>query len=219
MGTPAAPTFLSETLRIAAELRRSNLTNEIKSAINDAITEADGDRYFFNEVRGDTFNTVYNTEMYDDMGLSEIDTMYLLYNSGPGGTPNANARLQIYPTNNQIMNDWTSSGAVIIGPPRRYARTVEMIRLYPIPDQVYVIAVDGYKGLTLLVDDNDTNNWLLNGELYIRALAKRNVLRDVIKDFKEASIFDAQAEDYKQDLIDRSTIRFAGNDELSGTQW
>lgn len=216
---PAPPTFLSLTLRIAKELNRSNLTDEIKNAINDAIVEADGDRYFFNEVRGFTFQTVPDTEMYVDMNLSEIDTMYLLYNSGPGGAPNPNARLQIYPTNNQIMNEWTSSGAVIIGPPRRYARTVQNIRLYPIPDQTYTITVDGYKGLTPLVNDGDVNDWLLNGELYIRALAKRNVLRDIIKDFKEASIFDAMAEDYKQDLIDRSTMRFSGNDELTGTQW
>lgn len=216
---PAAPTFLSETLRIAKELRRSNITDDIKNAINDAIVEADGDRYFFNEVRGATFLTVPNTEMYVDMSLSEIDTMYLMYNSGPGGTPNVNARLQIYPVNNQVMNEWTSSGAVIIGPPRRYSRTVMNIRLYPIPDQTYTITVDGYRGVTPLVNDDDSNNWLTQGELYIRALAKRNVLRDIIKDFKEAAVYDAMAETYKTDLIDRTTMRFEGNDELVGTQW
>ena len=219
MGNLAIPTFISEATRIAAELRRTNLTYEIKQAINDAITEADGDRYFFNEVRGLTFDTVYNQEMYDDLGLSEIDTMYLLYNSGPGGAPNANARLQIYPTNNNVMNDWTSSGAVIIGPPRRYARVTQQIRLYPRPDQVYVITVDGYKVLDLLVDDNDTNGWLQYGELYIRCLAKRNVLRDVIKDFREAAIYDAQAEAYRTDLLDRTTMRIGSEGNLETTQW
>jgi len=41
----------------------------------------------------------------------------------------------------------------------------------------------------------------------------------VIKDFREAAVYDAQAEVYRTDLLDRTTMRIGSEGNLETTQW
>lgn len=196
-----AGTFLDMVNRIAKELRRSNLTDEIKAAINDAIDEAADTRFYLNEVRGLTFPTVISQEYYDDLGIVEVDAFYYIQG-------NARYNLQLY---DNLDIDLIAAGNPVVGQTQIYSRQGTSFRLYPIPSAVFPVYIDGYSRLTPwpLVNDADTNNWMTFGEKYIRALAKAYLLKDVIRDYSEASILEAIAEDQQNQLIEETTSRIS----------
>lgn len=187
--------------RVVTELRRSNLVAEAKQAINDAIREAAKDRFYLNEVRGLNFPTVIGQEYYSDQGLVEIDALYYLQ-----GT----TRYNIYSRNN-IDADTYVEGNNPNGLPLSYSRQGMSIRLEPIPNAVVTVYADGYGKLTPypLVNDIDTNNWMTEGEAYIRALAKRNLLRDVVQNYGAARAMEAIAMDEKDLLEQQTSEQFA----------
>lgn len=193
-------TFLEMNTKIAADLRRSNLSTEIGVAINDAISEAAKTRFYFNEMHT-SFVTVPGTEYYPDMGLTEVDAAW--FNTG-------GARYNLATLNQLSAND-LSSGNITSGQLQELSRYGGQLRLYPIPNAVLTVYLDGYGKLapSPLINDADTNAWLNEGELYIRALAKRNVLRDVVRDYGEARVLEGVAEDYESTLIQDTTLRSA----------
>lgn len=196
--------------RVTSELRRSNMTAEAKNAINDAINEAAKTRFYFNEMRGVTFNTVASQEYYPDQGLVEIDTIYYVQ----GGT-----RYNLCLDNN-IDADARADGNIVNGQLESYSRQGTDLRLYPRPSTILPIYMDGYGKLAPwpLVNDGDTNNWMTYGERYIRALAKAILLKEVIRDYGEATALEAMAEDYKQQLVGETTLRI-GTGVVRPTQW
>lgn len=193
--------FITMVTRITTELRRSNMTTEAKNAVNDAITLASEDRFYFNEMRGLVFSTVIGQEYYDDMGFVEIDAMY--YTQG-------GARYNMYLDGN-LQADERADGNVTSGQPQSFSRQGTDFRIYPVPTDIYAISVDGYGKLAPnpLVSDTDTNNWLADGEMYIRALAKSIMLKDVIKDYGEATVLETIAMDHKQTLLDKTNSRIS----------
>lgn len=202
-------TFKQMRDRIAADLRRSNLDTEIGYAINDAIAEAAKQRFYFNEMHDLTFDTVALTERYDDKGLVEIDAAWYMQ-----GTTRYN--LEVY---NDLDANMLAEGNPVGGQLEYISRYGGQLRLYPIPNSVITVHLDGYGKLTPspLAADGDTNAWLADGELYIRALAKRNILRDVVRNYQEAAVLDGIADDYRMQLEMETTLRSAGDNTLQAT--
>lgn len=195
-------TFITMVNRIAAELVRSNITDQIKAAINDAVEEGAKNRFYFNEMRAVTFNTVAANEYYSDQGLVGIDMIYYWQ-----GT----TRMNMWEVNN-IDADLRAQGNIISsGQLDIWSRQGTDLRLFPVPTGIIAIYADGYGKLTPwpLTDDADTNNWMTYGERYIRALAKAVLYKDVIGDFGKATVFEAIAEDYRQSLDEETTERQA----------
>lgn len=205
-----AGTFLDIVTRTAAELRRSNMTTEIKAAINDAIEEAAKTRFYFNEMRGITFNTVVGQEYYPDLGLVEIDTLYYVQ----GGT-----RYNLFLESN-LQADCRADGNQVRGQLTSYARRGDELRLYPLPNVVVPVYADGYGKLTPypLVNDTDTNAWMTTGERLIRARAKAILMKEVIRDYGEATALEAIATDIETQLISETALRI-GTGTLEPTQW
>lgn len=193
-----AGTFIDMVNRITTELRRSNATADAKNAINDAISEAATDRFYFNEMTSTTFATVNGQEWYPDLGLVQLDAAWWL--NGP-------SRYNIDLVDNLCLDD-AAQGNVLGGQLQALSHYAGQFRLYPIPTSVFTIYLSGYGKLTPfpLVNDADTNAWLTEGELYIRALAKRNYYRDIVRDYGEARVCDTIAEDYKGRLNERTAI-------------
>lgn len=193
-------TLLQTATRIATELRRSNLLSEAKISIVDAIDEASKTRFYFNEMRI-SFDTIAGEEYYDDLGLVELDAVYYMQGS-------ARYNVEVI---NQIEMDDLASGSVSGGQLQSISRYQGRLRLYPIPSVIYTLNVDGYGRLLPdpLADDADTNEWLGAGENYIRALAKRNLTRDVVRDFGEARVWESVAEDYKQQLSEATATKMS----------
>lgn len=205
-----AGTFIDMVSRIATELRRSNMTTEIKFAINDAIAEAAKARFYFNEMRGVTFNTVIGQEYYSDQGLVEIDTLYYVQ----GGT-----RYNLYPENN-LEADMRADGNQVSGQLTSYSRQGQSLRLYPLPTAILPIYADGYGKLAPwpLTADADANEWMVSGERLVRAKAKAILLKDVLRDYGEATALEAIAGDYEATLAGETNQRFSTG-TLRPTQW
>lgn len=194
-----ADDFITMQTRIARELNRSNMSEDIQAAINDAIVEGAGTRFYFNEMRGQSFETVIGQEYYDDLGITEVDTMWWL---------NGTSRWNLNTDNNIDMNNY-ALGTVPNGPPTEFSRYGQQFRLYPIPNTVFQMNVEGYGKLMPwpLVGDSDTNAWMTEGERYIRAVAKRIILTDRIRDFGEAKVQDAIADDQLAQLVNKTSLR------------
>jgi len=202
--------FGTMVARIARELRRSNITADIKAAINDAIIEASKTRFYLNEMIGYTFNTVPGQEYYPDLGLNEIDCMWWM-----NGSSRWNVELE-----NNIDADNYATGTISGGQISSYSRYGMQLRLYPIPSTVITLNVSGFGKLAPwpLVADADTNNWMVEAERYIRALAKSILMKDVIRDFGEATAYEAIAADLKDDLLSITESRSATG-QLQSTQF
>jgi hypothetical protein len=196
--------------RIATELRRSNLTDSIKNAINDAIDEAAVDRFYFNEYTT-SFVTSTGIEEYNDLGLKTLDTSWFFM-----GT----TRYDIETYNDLDMDDLAIGNVQQSSQFDLISRTGGKFRLYPTPSSIVTVYVKGFGKLTPspLVADADTNSWMVDGEQFIRALAKRNVLRDIVRDYGEATVYDTIAEDYKAKLLE-TTVNKSGVGTLRSTQF
>lgn len=204
-------TFIQMVNRIAGDLRRSNLTQEIKNAINDAVKEASKTRFWFNEFTT-TVPTQFNNDVVDIIPITgEIDNVYRLDASGS---------LHILTPVNDHEMDRLKEHNLQTGIPEAYSITKGQLRLYPQPYNSEILLVKGYGTLspTTFTTDSQTNAWLNEGELYIRELAKRNVYRDIIRDYGEATARDAIAEDYKQQLIAETAVRNSNN-TIKATQF
>jgi hypothetical protein len=191
-----AGTLVDIRTRISSELRRSNINSDIDNAVNDAIAEGAKQRFYFNEMHL-TFPTVAGQEYYPDLGLVELDAAWYL---------NGNQQMPVNTINQLDANMFFGSSGSGGGQLELIARYGGQLRLYPIPSSIVTIHVDGFGKLTPnpLVLDTDGNAWLTEGETYIRALAKRNVVRDVIR--------------YKAQLVEITTLKSTDN-TLRSTQF
>jgi hypothetical protein len=178
--------FVTMQTRIADELVRDDLSNQIKLAINDGIKQWEAERFRFNEKRYRIL-TVAQQEYYDvitptlltsagaavDTGetILEIDSMVR------GGS-----RYPLTDRTQSWMDDQQSGNSY--GPPTDYAFFANQLRFFPIPDAIYTVDIScmGRLGPNPLVDDGDTNAWMTEGEVIIRGQAKLILCRDVLKD-------------------------------------
>lgn len=194
-------TFLETATRIVTDLRRGNLLADAKIAINEAIEEAAQERFYFNEMHT-SFMTVPGTEYYSDLGLVELDAVWY--------TDAGSVKYGVDIESQLDAND-LSVGTVAGGALQSISRYGGQLRLYPVPSTVVTVYLDGYGKLapSPLVADADTNAWLTEGLQFIRNLAKRNLLRDVIRDYGEARVAEGVAEDYKSKLLEKTALKSA----------
>ena len=202
--------FITMVNRIALELRRSNMTDQIKNAINDAIAEEAKYRLYINEMYGVPFQTAIGWASYPDLGVSEIDSMYYVLNG---------VRSEIYP-GSQLAANRLAEGNVITGFPENYSRYGEQIIFDPVPNMVLDVYIDGYGKLDPwpLVADTATNAWMTTGERLIRASAKAILLKDIVRDYGEAAALEGIAADFRRALEHETTLRSTTNSVVS-TQW
>lgn len=164
--------------RIASEMHRSDLTTSIASAITTAINYYRSKRFEFNQLSA-SFNTVANTESYTsgDTGfptdLGQLDTARITvsgtrYLLEPIGFAELQAR---------------SVTTSLTGPPTAYAWYAQKLYLHPIPDAVYAVLLSYLQREAAPANDADTSSvWTNQGEPLIRALAKKLLYRDVLRD-------------------------------------
>lgn len=203
-------TFKETQDRILAELRRSNLREQTKNAINDAIDEACKTRFYFNEITV-PITLVPGVPLYSNLrGLIEIDAAYYLR-----GTTRYNLRVE-----NHLALEAMLDGNPQIGQPDLITQYGGRFYLDPAPSVADTLYITGFGRLLpfpLLVDA-DTNVWLNEGERYIRTLAKRNVIRDVVRDYGEARTLEAIAVDLRDELINETQMR-SNTDVMKSTQF
>jgi hypothetical protein len=176
--------------KIAGEITRTDLGTKIDAALNDAIKLWEGTRFTFNERRY-KINTVATVEYYDftaptlqtfaggavPLGetVIEIDSI----TATQGTTPDP-----LTQRTQQWFDRYQSSTGSTGGPPSDYGIYGNQLRLFPVPDAAYAINISAHArlGPNPLVGDDDSNDWLIEGELLIREQAKVMLYRFPLKD-------------------------------------
>lgn len=161
-------TLLVMKNRIADELRRADLTNQIANAISDAIAFHERERFWFNESRDKTLTTVAAQRIYTSSDATwipnviEVDAMFVTVSGQNRCVSKAD------PAELELLSD--SSGSS--GPPYHWAYLNSNIQLYPIPDDAYTVRVLAHVRLDALAGDSSTNAWTTEAEMLIRRTAK-----------------------------------------------
>ena len=202
VGSTVARTLGDLKTRIADELARADLASQIALAITDAIDEACTQRFWFMEVRGLEIPVSAGTAAYtgeDIERLLEIDRLVLVVNG---------QRRTLGAMNDDQLDRW-NDGTAPEGEPYAFSRYGDQLRLYPTPRTAYTVLIDGLTKGAALDTDADSNIWTTTGERYVRALAKRNVLAEVIQDDQRAATQDALAVRYREELWAQTHTRTA----------
>jgi hypothetical protein len=201
--------------RIANELRRSDLTDEIRDAIQGAISHYEEERFWFNEDRSTTFSTVADQEFYTSAdaanipNISEFDTLRI--------TVTSNWNYPLIKRTYQEIDAWQSN-ANFTAYPTDYCRYDKSIRLYPIPNGAYTIRVSGTLLEATLSASADTNPWMTDGERLIRAHAKWIVFTDQLRDPVQAqAMAGIESRVYAEYLS--KTVNRVSSGRVRGTQF
>lgn len=188
--------------RIADELARADLSSQITLAISDAIDESCTHRFWFMEVRNLLIAVTAGTQTYASDPVSqllEIDRLKLFVGQ----------RAYTLPPMSDDELDMLNDGTAPTGQPYSYSRYTGQISFYPIPVADYSVYIDGVtRGAPLLVD-TDASIWTTNGEKYVRALAKRNLYAELLRNPEQAQVCDGLAQRYRNELEMQTHTRMA----------
>lgn len=172
--------------RIASELRRSNIDDQIASAITTAIDAYKHERFYFNETRTITFNTVDTQWQYDgdddaDLGnLLRIDYVHATIGD------NVYSLSYIKPADLERLN----SDGDFEGQPLNWSYYQGELWFYPIPNDVFAIRVGGVIAKAAPASDSEADNvWMVEAEKLIRCRAKYELYTHVLMDQIKAAIF------------------------------
>lgn len=198
-------TYLDLQNAIATDLTRSDLTNQIKSAILDAVRHYETDRFYFNITRSMTFPTVVGQMAYTAVDLAQIpyiiglDTLFL----SDGGRP---YELEKYEADEF---EWLQSTSTGNGRPSAYTYIDSQILLWPTPVAVYTMRPHMHYRLTELSADADTNAWTNDAEQLIRCHAKLLLYANLLEDTDGMQRMSAQIQSHKDPLDYKTAARMA----------
>lgn len=184
-------TRLEMRTRLLDDLDRSEAKwgARITAAINDAISFYQSRRFYFNESRTLTFNTVAGTDLYSyntptttgTIGAEFYRVDETLIREGGKNTM----------TLQRVEYDWLEGLAddnLSQGMPYNYAYINRGIRIYPMPNKVYQVRILGHMKMPAPVDDNEDDNvWMNEAYELIRSRAKAMFAMHVIRDEGEAA--------------------------------
>ena len=189
--------------RIADELLKRNLTNQIAKAIARAIEHYAGRRWWFNTGRMVGAPTATDADGFIALptGTRLIDEIRVGSNI-------------LEPRSPERMDEWLALSPAA-GDPFDYAVSGDRIRVYPIPSGPISIVVVGTFDQPALTDDTSSNAWTTHAEDLIVARAKMTLYRDVLRDPEGALLAKAAMEEAESDL-NMKTIRRVGTGRVRG---
>lgn len=182
-------TLVTMKTRIVDETLRDDLTTtQLNNAINDAITQWEGERFAFNEARYRIL-TVADQEYYTLITPTLLTSASAAVGTGEmileidGITCTVGS--QPYPLcpRTQGWFDENQSGTHT-GEPADYGIYGNQLRLFPVPNAVRTLNIYALARLspTPMSGDTDTNAWMTEGERLVRQTAKMILYRDIIRD-------------------------------------
>ena len=195
--------------RIADELDRSDLTSQIQNAIQDAIGKYERRYFYFTDAPTTvSFNTVAHQEYYtssDNAAIATISQAITLSGTFFNLRQTLDKRAWSY------IED-ISTIATSYAMPQDWAYLGEQIRLYPIPDNVYAMRLQGIARPVRPSTNTDTGVWMNDAEELIRTEAKLYLLRNVIRGVdmvEEIGLLEVQKIRALADLVTETASREA----------
>lgn len=189
--------------RIADELLKRNLPNQIAAAISRAIEHYAGRRWWFN-----TGRMVGTPTSADADGFMPLPPGTRLIDEIRVGQ-NALALVSM-----ECMEATLALGASN-GEPCDYAVSGDRVRLYPIPSGPVSLVVVGTFDLPALASDSASNAWTNEAQDLICARAKFTIYRDVLRDPEGATLAKGAMDEAETDL-NMKTIRRQGTGRVRG---
>lgn len=191
--------------RIADELLRTDLTSQIQKAILSAIDYYQGERFWFNESRTDiNFSLSSSQEFYGSADNANIPNLLMIDTATV--TLNNNRYRLNYRTYQYLER--ISIGTQYTSLPIDFAYYQQQIRIYPIPNQGMPIRISAViPASTTLSATSDTNVWVNEAELMIRARAKADLYLNVIRDAQSAIEMNQFEQQSYQSIIESTERR------------
>ena len=200
---------------IATDLGRSDLTNEIATAITDAIRHYKTEKFWFCENRSATFATVAAQSSYTSSDDADIPLFF-----------SVNA-VTLEDGTEEFTLDWVSQvkmeldlgNTAASGRPYNYSYFNETFYLYPVPDAAYTVRPIGALEVDAPATDAEADNpWMTEARELIRCKAKKLLYAHTIKDQALAAVQGAAEE---QALINlwRKTSRKRSQGKLKATRF
>lgn len=188
--------------RIADELHRADLgtNNRLTNAIKSAIKHYDRERWWFTEATTSaSLTTSAGQATYAlPSDFKRLDSLKITY---------AGSKRDVDPMSYAEMESRDDGSAALRGVSRWWSIYAEVLRLYPVPDGIYVQTMSYQKHLATLSATTDTNAWMDEVEPLIRTKAKEILARGVLRN---TALADALLTEIKVDIY--PTAR-AENDE------
>lgn len=203
--------------RIADELARSDLTSQTVYAITDAIERYQPDRFYFNESRLVTFDTVNGTEFYTTLtgDVSHIRDVYDIdyVTITIGGVVTTLDWLD------PLEAELDSDGGAWTGQPHSYTVFDNKVRLVPVPNNAWTVRIAGHIKRAAPVSDDEANNvWMVEAERLIRARAKYNLALDVLRDTELAQTMAAAVTEAYDQLKGHTALQ-VGTGRIRSSDW
>lgn len=163
--------------RIASDLTRDDLTSQIADVVADAIKFYAKQKFWFNQSRNLSFNTVAAQSDYTTLGsvsaadIIELDALFVTQGSSVFGLTHFEP----------LQFEYLASPTANYSLPSAFTYVDQAIRLYPAPDAVYAMRAYAHYKLPYPAD-GDTNAWTDDAEDLIRSHAKMLLFLDVLQD-------------------------------------
>lgn len=167
--------------RIASELHRTDLSDDIAYAIADAVAHYKTRRFRFNQARS-TFNVTSGTERYGTSvipsDIVQVDVLSVTVNG---------RKYVLREWSNETM-ERIASTTNTYGQPTAWAWYADEIRFYPIPDATYTVTIQYHKSLAVPSADSSSNAWTNEAEELIRNAAMRRLCMGKLRDPEGAQL-------------------------------
>lgn len=187
-------TMLAE---IQADMERSSASDITaqRAKINAAIRHYQPKRFWFNESRAVTFNTVASTAVYTFATIGtefyKIDGVYLT---------NGSAITELERVNYTELEPGQATPTEAA--PLAYAYIAKSIRLYDVPDAIYAVRLTGHIKIEAPASDAEADNiWMTEAYDLIMSRAKAELYAHRYEDYSAAQIMRAAEGDALSRLL------------------
>jgi hypothetical protein len=177
---------------IADDLARGDLSPQIGAAITQAIEYYRTENFWWQQTRTIEFDTVIGIYSYSTDPINSIAQIDEVFNFDSGGTIYGVDRMDPMELDSLVEDSGASTGR-----PIWYSYYEETFRLYPIPDAVYTIRINGLIERPAPASDAEAGNyWMLPAyaQELIRCRAKFYLYAHTIQAPEKAAAFGALAD-------------------------
>lgn len=167
--------YITMQRRIWRELDREDITAVAQDAIVSAVRFYAGQRFWFNEQKW-TATTSTDVEYYSlPNNFRDVDTVNITVGQN---------RYSLLRRQWSYIDDIARNSQNYRGYPTDFCVYRNELRVYPIPNEAYVLELSGQADLAELSADAVSTAWMVHGEELIRSRACADLLETYLQDYE-----------------------------------
>lgn len=199
-----ADTYTDLQAQVASDLKRSDLTTDIQTAILAAIRDHGAERFWFNETRSYSLSLSAGTSGYTLASSGSVQEFVNIDRIDMAISSSTNVKLAEIGADE--MQDLYLSNST--SQPTSWARYADQVRVHPIPGTSYTATISGHVRLTTLASGSSANAWTSSNaaQQLIRYSALKRLYAYPIRNVDQAQVATA-AETLELEYLRRETDR------------